>query len=227
MWAILRKIFMYGSLTVLKLLHTFMFFSFFKKIKGKIFYFSPNVFSPHFFVVSSTFFVDNLIVPKNSSVLDLGTGSGILAIFAADKAQRVLATDISPYSVENARMNVRLNTRSKKIKILRGNLFKPVSGKFDLILFNPPYFPLQPKSYIEAAWNCGQNYKLIQRFLLKVRNYLSEEGFIELSLSSYMDLEYMKKLFKLCKFQPIMVARKFLFFEVLYIYILIPQERYK
>ena len=222
---ILRRILMYGSLYLLKLLNFTFLFSFFKKIRGKIFYFSPDVFSPHFFVVSSTFFLDHLYIPKDSIVLDMGTGSGILAIFAADHAKKVIATDISPYAVRNARINVKLNQLSDRIQLRKGNLFRPVKEKFDVILFNPPYFPLKPKTYMEIAWCCGENYIILRNFLAKAEKFLNPEGVIQMSVSSYMDLKFMKKLFRKYGFHPILVARKFLFFEILYIYLLIPQRR--
>ena len=221
----LRKFLMYGSLNVLKLLNFFFLFSFYKKIRDKTFYFTPNVFSPHFFVVSSTFFLEHLTVPKGSTVLDMGTGSGILAIFAAKNAKKVIATDISPEAIENVELNVKLNALSKKIEIRRGNLFKPISEKFDVILFNPPYFPLKPKTYMEAAWCCGTNYFFLRKFLKNAKKHLNSKGIIQISLSSYMNLEIVLKLVKYYKFHPILIARKFLFFEVLYIYILVPKER--
>ncbi len=221
---IFRRILRIGSLNTLKLLNEIFSFPFFKKIRGKIFYFSPHVFSPQFFVFSSTLFANHLFVPKGANVLDLGTGSGILAIFAAERANQVIATDISPYAIENARINVKINKLSHKIKLHRGYLFRPIHEKYDVILFNPPYFPIKPKTYREAAWCCGENYVLLKRFLAKVRNYLTSKGIIQISLSSYMDLNYLRKLFKKNKLRPILVARKFLFFEIIYIYILIPEK---
>ncbi len=69
-------------------------------------------------------------------VLDLGTGSGILAIAAARLgAGSVLALDIDPLAVKAARSNVRLNRLSGRIKVVRGTLKGP-AGPFDLILAN-------------------------------------------------------------------------------------------
>ncbi|MDD1778814.1 MAG: methyltransferase [Candidatus Helarchaeota archaeon] len=220
----LKKILMYGTINILKTVNFAVSFPFFYKTHGKTFYTVPEVFSPYFFVVSSTFFAEHMVIPKEATVLDLGTGSGILAIFAADKARKVIATDISSYAVRNARINSRLNKLSNKITVLRGNLFRPLKEKVDLILFNPPYFPLKPKTYLEAALYCGPNYRTLRNFLATAKQHLKPHGLIQLSLSSYMDLELMHNLFRKYRWRPIVVARKFLFFEILYLYLLVPVE---
>jgi release factor glutamine methyltransferase len=220
----LRRILIYSSLNTLNLLNIIFAFSFCKRIKDKIFYFTPDVFSPQFFVFSSTFFINNMFIPKGSTVLDIGTGSGILAIFAAEKAQQVVATDINPDAIKNARINIKLNGLTQKIELRSGNLFRQIEEKFDIILFNPPYYPLKPKTYLEAAWCGGRSYTVLRNFLKKAKNYLTPNGLIQISLSSYMHLNFIKKLIHKHKFTPILLARKFLFFEILYLYLLIPKE---
>ena len=219
----LRKILMYGSLTVLKLLNLVTIFSYFKKIRDKIFYFTPEVFNPFFFVGSSQLFLQHLCIPKGARVLDMGTGSGILAIFASDQAKKVVATDLSPYAIKNARINTKINKLSSQVELRRGNLFEPIKETFDVILFNPPYYPLKPKTYMEAAWCCGPNYIFLRKFLKKAKEYLSSRGFVQISLSSYMNMKFFHKFFKKLGFHSFMIARKFLFFEILYIYILVPE----
>jgi release factor glutamine methyltransferase len=220
----LKKLLMYGTITVLKTLNFVVSTPFFYKTHGKIFYTIPEVFNPYLFVVSSTFFAEHLFIPKEAIVLDIGTGSGILAIFAANKARKVIATDINPYAIRNTRINCKLNKLSDKIRVHRGKLFSPLKEKVDIILFNPPYFPLQPKTYFEAALYCGRNYRVLRKFLAEARQHLKPQGFIQLSLSSYMNLNLMHKLFKKHRLRPIVVARKFLFFEIIYLYILVPSK---
>ncbi|MEE9518370.1 MAG: 50S ribosomal protein L11 methyltransferase [Candidatus Adiutricales bacterium] len=74
--------------------------------------------------------------PVNSSVLDAGTGSGILALAAANLGTGpILAVDSSSAAIEAARINISANNFSEQIKLLRTPLEK-VEGRFDLILAN-------------------------------------------------------------------------------------------
>jgi tRNA1(Val) A37 N6-methylase TrmN6 len=78
-------------------------------------------------------------VPKGGLVLDMCTGSGIIALFAAKKAGKVIGTDINPRALSMARFNARINDVDKKVEFRQGDMFKPVQGMlFDLIVANPP-----------------------------------------------------------------------------------------
>lgn len=71
-------------------------------------------------------------------VLDLGCGTGVSAIFAASVAREVVAVDISPVAVANARENCsRFDV--KNVDVRQSDMFTNVDGKFNLILANPPY----------------------------------------------------------------------------------------
>ncbi|MCF8061245.1 MAG: peptide chain release factor N(5)-glutamine methyltransferase [Deltaproteobacteria bacterium] len=80
-------------------------------------------------------------------VLDLGTGSGILAVCMAREIEtaRVWASDLSGEALDRARRNARSHGLDARIAWVQGDLFspfRPAGGKrFDLILANPPYVP--------------------------------------------------------------------------------------
>ncbi|MDD5465700.1 MAG: peptide chain release factor N(5)-glutamine methyltransferase [Candidatus Omnitrophica bacterium] len=111
------------------------------------------------------------VAPK---ILDLGTGSGCIAISIAKllPRARVLAADISDEALELAGQNARLN--KVEIKFLRTDLFSGLKNKkFDLIISNPPYIPtgelaglakeisFEPKQAIAAGIDGLDFYRLI------------------------------------------------------------------
>lgn len=99
-----------------------------------------------------------------AQVLDVGTGSGALALAAARRGAEVTAVDISRRAVWTARLNARLYRLP--VRIHYGNLFDPVRGRsFDVILANPPYVPAPdtrrgPRGR-RRAWDAGQDGRLV------------------------------------------------------------------
>jgi release factor glutamine methyltransferase len=80
------------------------------------------------------------------AVLDLGTGSGNLAIAIAHrhKGAKVTAVDISPAALTVAKRNAAKHGVVSRIEFREGDLFAPVAGRqFDFILSNPPYIPTE------------------------------------------------------------------------------------
>ncbi|MGW2181629.1 HemK2/MTQ2 family protein methyltransferase [Streptomyces sp. NPDC001732] len=97
-------------------------------------------------------------VRPGTDVLDLGTGSGALALRAAQLGGRVTAVDIVRRAVVTARLNALLHHR--RITVRRGDLTSAVGGRsYDLVLCNPPYVP-SPRAGVPArgasrAWDAG------------------------------------------------------------------------
>src|SRR5579859_1688760 len=94
---------------------------------------------------------------RGSRVLDMCTGSGLLAVVAARRA-RVVAVDVSRRAVLTTRLNARLN--GVALTAVRGTLFEPVGdARFDLIVSNPPYLPSPtgelPRRGPARAWEAG------------------------------------------------------------------------
>jgi len=75
-------------------------------------------------------------VTPNSTVFDIGTGSGILAIVAAKlNAEKAIGVDLDPVAVDSAKQNVEYNKISN-IEILHGNLMEVVDGKAEVVVAN-------------------------------------------------------------------------------------------
>jgi methylase of polypeptide subunit release factors len=121
-------------------------------------------------------------VPIGARVLDLGTGSGIGAIFAARWAARVVATDLNPKAVRCVQINALVQHLDHKIETRLGDLFAPVGDeRFDVILFNPPYFRARPRDLPDAAWRSPD---VFDRFLRELPFHLTEGGRALVVLSS-------------------------------------------
>lgn len=195
------------------------------EIKGKKFFISPRVFTPSKFFITSLFLVENLLIKKGDFVLDLGTGSGILAIFSADKAKKIIASDINPYAIKLAKENIQLN-KITNIEVRLGDLFESINEKFDLILFNPPYFPIRanPLNPVDQALCCGKDYNIIKRFIKEAKNHLKPFGRIQIIFSNLVDLKYINQLFKNGGYDLQIVAERNLLLEKFLIYLLSPKD---
>jgi release factor glutamine methyltransferase len=83
------------------------------------------------------------LAPRDRDItcLDLGTGSGVIAICLARFLPRavVTATDISTQALHLARDNAELNGVLDRITFLESDWFQNIDGSFDLIISNPPY----------------------------------------------------------------------------------------
>ena len=74
---------------------------------------------------------------KGRTALDVGCGTGIVAISLQAKGWDCMGVDVSCAAVECAKRNAKLS--GVKLVFKESNLFENVNGKFDLIVFNPPY----------------------------------------------------------------------------------------
>ncbi len=105
---------------------------------GRIFSINKNVLDPR---ADTETLIDYVIEKPVKTVLELGTGSGVIAVTLACewKEVHVTATDISEDALLLAQKNAEKFNIENKIQFLKSDWFDNVEGKFDLIISNPPY----------------------------------------------------------------------------------------
>ena len=148
-----------------------------------------NVYVP---AEDSYLLADNLLIKEGQSVLEIGTGSGIVAMYASKLTDEITVTDINFDACRLAEKNFRENG-IENIEILFGNMFEPVKNrKFDVILFNTPYLPTEEGDVIDSNLNYAfdgglDGRKVIDLFLNEVGNHLNDGGIVQMIQSSFSD----------------------------------------
>ncbi|AFD00987.1 HemK-related putative methylase [Methanocella conradii HZ254] len=126
-------------------------------------------------------------------VLEVGTGCGIVSLFVKEVAASVVATDISPHACRNARLN--------GVPVVRTDLFSGICGRFDLVVFNPPYLPTPPEerlsSWLNRAFDGGPTgRKEVSRFLADIDRILAPGGRILTVISTLTGIDETKRMFE-------------------------------
>jgi len=174
----------------------------------------PGVFNPALFRVTPVFleWLAEGLVPPDARVLDLGTGTGILAIAAARTATRVTAVDRNPAALECVRINTNRNGVDDRVELRLGDLFEPVAGeRFDLILCNPPYLAGEPATDLEHALLAGD---FPDRFARNLPDHLTDGGRALVILSTIGEEDTFIEAFKRVGLEVEAIRRRNLISEV-------------
>ncbi len=145
--------------------------------------------------------LDEIDINKNDSVLEIGTGCGIIAFECARIGANVICTDINPIAVELVKKNYLMNQNilTGNFEVRLGDLFSPLlsSETFDVIIFNPPYLPTKKDDHVggwyDVALNGGKSgLDVTKRFIEGLSKFLKKSGkayFVFSSLSDKNKLE--------------------------------------
>ena len=149
----------------------------------------PGVFAP---ISDSWMLADALrreTLPPGARVLDVCTGSGLLAVTAALRGASATAVDCSRRAVLAARLNARRN--GVRVRGVRGDLLDAVNGeRFDCIVSNPPYVPSPRAAGRSAsrAWEAGRDGRvLLDRICDGAAAHLRPDGVLLVVHSSLID----------------------------------------
>jgi len=134
---------------------------------------------------------------RGLQVLDMGTGSGILALAAARQGAHVTAVDINLEAVQCAVENARRNGFAGSINIFEGDLFVPLTGQtYDMIVFNPPYLSGARDSRYSVALHAGEDLAVIQRFASVADRFLNRDGSLLMISSTDSPLDRFLEIFR-------------------------------
>lgn len=118
--------------------------------------------------------------PEDAAI-EIGCGSGLISRELAARVRRLLATDINPHAARAA--------RAAGIEVMRADLFRGLRGRFDLVIFNPPYLPTAEEErafgWMNYALDGGRSGReTIDRFLEDLPDHLAIGGRALLLISS-------------------------------------------
>jgi release factor glutamine methyltransferase len=150
--------------------------------------------------------------------IDIGTGSGILALKILEMMKKkgikgcVFAADINKTALKQL--------KDKRIKPVICNLFSGMGGRFDLIVFNPPYLPIDEytEKYLKEVKHNLVNYGVIERFIRQLPEHLAEGGSCLLLISTLTGKGKIEKLLRKRRLGFEIVKEKKMDFERLIVY---------
>ncbi len=150
-------------------------------------------------------------------MLELGAGSGYIAMQAAAKGAIVTATDINPVAVEYLRKNSEQNR--VPLDIFHSDLFAAIPQQtFDIIAINPPYYKKTPQSELDYAWFCGENGEYFARLFQQLGDYIHTNTETIMVLCEGCDISMIRQLaaenlfdFKLMVVKQNMLEKNFIY----------------
>jgi release factor glutamine methyltransferase len=156
----------------------------------------PTVFHPRYFGSSAILgrYVESQDL-KGRTFLDMGAGSGIIGLFAARAGANVTGVDINPSAVQCASENAL--AAGFQIEYCQSDLFSALHDRrFDVVAWNPPFFPTPARTTAEAALHAGEGYAAIARFARSCRQHLNLQGRIILVVTLDIDIRAVQSMFE-------------------------------
>jgi methylase of polypeptide subunit release factors len=189
-----------------------------KEVAGLRLVVLPQVFNPALFPTGPFLleFLQTQPVAKGASVLDLGCGTGVCGLAAAASAGRVVCTDISPEAIRCARINVLLHRLSDRVEVVASDLFAALERqRYDLVLFNPPFYRGRVAQPIDAAWRSTD---VLERFAEQLADHLTVDGHALVVFATDGDLAGLLEAFHGADLRVELVAERDTVNEILVVY---------
>ena len=143
----------------------------------------PDVYPPS---DDSILLVESLDVRPGERVLEVGCGSGVVSIHCARNGCDVTAVDVNPKAGELAGRNAEANGVS--FPISESDVYGNVDGRFDTIVFNLPYLPVDEEGLLAKAWSGGPDgLGPLPRLLEGAPDHLNPDGRVVVVVSSLIE----------------------------------------
>lgn len=156
-------------------------------LEGHEFIVLPGVFPPRF---DSSLLINSLNISKGAEILDVGSGSGVLAVYACMAgASRCVALDINADAVRNTQANAQKHGFSDQIdaRISDGLAALSSNEQFDFVIANLPGRSLDAKDVVEGAqWDGG--YRVHKTFFTSIGKHLKDGGQILMAKANYPEI---------------------------------------
>lgn len=164
---------------------------------------------------------------ENKSVLELGAGSGLIAVTVAKKGAISTAVDINHGSIRAITSNARRNNVS--VEVIHSDLFEAIPGRmFDHIIINPPFYKKDPVTFEEHAWYCGSDSNYFTRLFQALKEHTHAQTVVSMILSDACDIDQIEQLAHKHNWQLHLVITRKNFLEQNFIYHIKPtNERFE
>lgn len=158
----------------------------------------------------SELLIDALDVRRGERVLEIGCGSGVVSIHCALAGAEVVCGDVNPRAVALTRMNAATN--GAVLEAVETDVYSNVEGRFDLVLFNLPYLPVEEGEGLARAWSGGPDgLGPLPRLLDGAPKHLLPGGRVVVVTSSLMDRKGLREI--LAPYSVRTLAKLPMFFE--------------
>jgi release factor glutamine methyltransferase len=152
-------------------------------------------------------------IKGSERLLEVGCGSGIVpAVIKANTGAKIAGIDINPDAAKC--------TKENGIDAIRGDMLSCIKGKFDMIIFNPPYLPTSEEErtggWLNTALDGGDDgRRVIYRFLEEAGRCLAGKGKLLLLVSSLSGIEEVKSKMKALGYTVEIKSQERFMFETL------------
>ncbi|PIR08926.1 hypothetical protein COV53_00415 [Candidatus Gottesmanbacteria bacterium CG11_big_fil_rev_8_21_14_0_20_37_11] len=126
-------------------------------------------------------------INKNEIFLEIGCGTGVVSIATAKRSKSGIGVDINEKAVENSKQNADMQG-IKNVEFLKSDVFENVSGKYNVIICNPPFTKHDARDNIDRMfWDPEDEMK--RKFFREAGKFLKPNGKIYFGWANFADVD--------------------------------------